>query len=520
MFAIVLALLMLLSACSSAPPTGPEAAKALIEESAAAMGGWAALDAVKSQEILVGGGDWEPMQAVEPTGDPRTINTFGQSTVVDFEKNRMRLTFDAIRVYPNRAPVKFAEVIEGDAGMLESVDATGKVVRERLHPSRYATRLRDVRRLPIRLLYTAKSASDLTRLPDKDEGNKTIHILRYTDGGMPVELHLDSFNKLPMRIIYTEDDPIYGDTLNEVAFTEWRDYTGVRLPQGQSIFLNGNKIREERVRTLINNAKLDEAALTVPAEIRSQPEVGDRVVSQWTLRRAVMGVGYQDFARPQKVDLVEVSKGVYHVKGSTHHSMAIEMKDHIIVIEAPLYEERSAAVIKALEEKIPGKPIKYVVMTHFHIDHSGGIRAYAAKGATIVAPESAVEFLKTMLSRPKTVRPDSLAKAGNTTPNIEGVKDMKSLTDGERTVELRQVENPHAAGMLVAYLPAEKVLFVSDLYTPGTPVDPTNTSGIANAIALHTAITSANLSVDRIVGGHGDIAPLGDLVKVTALPKS
>jgi len=520
MFAIVLALLMLLSACSSAPPTGPEAAKALIDESAAAMGGWAMLDAVKSQEILVGGGDWEPMQAVDPNGEPRTINTFGQSTIVDFERNRMRLTFDAIRVYPTRAPVKFVEVIDGDAGMLESVDATGKVVRERLHPSRYATRLRDVRRLPLRVLYTAKSAPDITRVPDRNEGNKTLHILHYTDGGMPVELQIDSFNKLPMRIIYTEDDPVYGDTLNEVAFAEWRDYSGVRLPQGQSVFLNGNKIREERVRTLINNTKLDEAALTVPPEIRSQPEIGDRIVSQWILRRVVMGVGYQDFARPQKVDLVEVSKGVYHVKGSSHHSMAIEMKDHLVLIEAPLYEERSAAVIKALEEKIPGKPIKYVVMTHFHIDHSGGLRAYAAKGATIIGPESAVPFLKTMLSRPKTVRPDSLAKAGNTTPNIEGVKETKSLTDGDRTIELIQIENPHVSGMLVAYLPAEKVLFVSDLYTPGTPVEPTNTTGIANAVALDTAITGGRLSVDRIVGGHGDIAPLRDLAKVTALPKS
>ncbi len=487
MFAIVLALLMLLSACSSAPPTGPEAAKALIDEAAAAMGGWAMLDAVKSQEILVGGGDWEPMQAVDPNGEPRTINTFGQSTIVDFERNRMRLTFDAIRVYPTRAPVKFAEVIDGDAGMLESVDATGKVVRERLHPSRYATRLRDVRRLPLRVLYTAKSAPDITRVPDRNEGNKTLHILHYTDGGMPVELQIDSFNKLPMRIIYTEDDTVYGDTLNEVA---------------------------------INNTKLDEAALTVPPEIRSQPEIGDRIVSQWILRRVVMGVGYQDFARPQKVDLVEVSKGVYHVKGSSHHSMAIEMKDHLVLIEAPLYEERSAAVIKALEEKIPGKPIKYVVMTHFHIDHSGGLRAYAAKGATIIGPESAVPFLKTMLSRPKTVRPDSLAKAGNTTPNIEGVKETKSLTDGDRTIELIQIENPHVSGMLVAYLPAEKVLFVSDLYTPGTPVEPTNTTGIANAVALDTAITGGKLSVDRIVGGHGDIAPLRDLAKVTALPKS
>jgi glyoxylase-like metal-dependent hydrolase (beta-lactamase superfamily II) len=513
MFAIVLALLMLLSACSSAPPTGPEAGRALIEESAAAMGGWAAMDAVKSQEILTGGGDLEPMQAIEPNGEARAINQFGQSVVVDYEKNRMRLTFDAMRVYPSRLALKFAEVIDGDAGMLETATAKGDVTRERLHPGRLATRQRDVRRLPIRVLYTAKNASDLTRAEDKVEGSLTLHVLRYSDGGQSAELHLDSFNKLPVRVIYSEDDPVYGDTLNELAYLDWREYSGIRLPQTHAYFLNGNKIREERVRTLINNPKYDEASLIIPENIRSQSEDGERIVSQWPLRRVVMGTGYLDFGRQQKVDIVEAAKGVYHIKGSSHHSMAVEMKDHIVVIEAPLFEERSLAVIKALEEKIPGKPIRYVVMTHFHIDHSGGMRAYAAKGATIVAHEANVDFLKTMLSRPKTIRPDSLAKAGSITPGIEGFNGVKSLTDGERTVELREIPNPHSAGMLAAYLPVEKLIFSSDLFTPGTPIDPANTSGLANAAALYKAIIDQKIVVDRVVGGHGDIAPVGDLAK-------
>src|SRR5262245_13112359 len=119
-------------------------------------------------------------------------------------------------------------------------------------------------------------------------------------------------------------------------------------------------------------------------------------------------------------------------------------------------------------------------MTHFHIDHSGGIRSYAAKGASILTQEGNVDFVKTVLSRPKTIRPDSLAKAANVTPNVEGVKDVKSLTDGERTIELREIANPHSAGMLIAYLPQEKLVFVSDLFTPGTPVDPANRNGIDN----------------------------------------
>src|SRR5256885_3265424 len=99
MLAIVFAILMLLTACSSAQPTGPDAARALIDESAAAMGGWDRMDQVKVQQIVTAGGDLEPLQAVQPGGQARVINRFSQGIIADFEKNRARVTFDASREY-------------------------------------------------------------------------------------------------------------------------------------------------------------------------------------------------------------------------------------------------------------------------------------------------------------------------------------------------------------------------------------------------------------------------------------
>src|SRR5690348_15781504 len=94
MLAIVVAFLLLLSACSSAQPTGPAAARELIEESAAAMGGCAAMDAVKVQQVITAGRDLEPMQGVKPEGEPRVINRYSQGIIADFENKRMRVTFD------------------------------------------------------------------------------------------------------------------------------------------------------------------------------------------------------------------------------------------------------------------------------------------------------------------------------------------------------------------------------------------------------------------------------------------
>ncbi len=275
-------------------------------------------------------------------------------------------------------------------------------------------------------------------------------------------------------MIYIEDDPVYGDAPNEVFFSDWKDHNGVYLPETQITRLNGKKIREEHVRTVANNPPIENAAFLIPAEVKSQPENGQRIVSQWVLRRAVMGVGYQDFGREQKVELAEVARGVYHVRGGSHHSMVVEMKDHLVVVEAPLFDERSVAVIRALEERFPGKPVRYLVITHFHFDHLGGVRGYVAKGVTLLAHKSIVPFISEMNDRPHTLRPDSLAKISEkpavSYSGIEGVTDVKALSDGERTIELRSVENDHASGMLIVYLPKEKVVFVSDLYSPPGPV--------------------------------------------------
>ncbi len=515
---------MLLSACGSEPETGGPAALALLDEVADSMGGWDVLSSIERQENVTQGNDWDPMQAFEPGAD-RQINGFGRTLQIDFTRSSMRLAFDGERIYPNTAPVRFVEVIDGDVGMLQRTNADDETISSRMHPSRFAARMRDFNRLAPRVLSVARDAEGLTRLEDQTVDGKTIHILRYEDGGNAVEMQVDNFTKLPIRVTYTEDDPIYGDTLNELVYLDWRDSqvsateTGqpinARLPFSQAMFLNGVRYRQEESRNIINNGSFDDGTFEIAQEVRDEPENGERVMSQWILRRATGGFGYQGYAQPQAqtVELDEVVPGVLHARGSSHNSMIVEMEDHVIVVEAPLFEERSAAVIAAIEERFPDKPIRHTIVTHFHIDHSGGVRAYAATGATIVGHESIVPFLETMLSRPKTVRPDSLAAASGVTPAVEGVgSEPVELTDGTRTVQVIHVENEHAASMVIAYLPNEKIAFVSDLYSPGGDVLPEN----ANALAFYRGVMAANLDVEQVVGGHGGVGPFRDLAQVMA----
>ncbi|MBI3301950.1 MAG: MBL fold metallo-hydrolase [Deltaproteobacteria bacterium] len=231
--------------------------------------------------------------------------------------------------------------------------------------------------------------------------------------------------------------------------------------------------------------------------------------SHWLWRRIALASPLDE--EQTRVELAEVAKGVFHVTGGTHHSLAVEMADHLIVVDAPLYEERSQAVLAALRKKFPGKPVRFIVNTHFHNDHSGGLRAYVAAGARVVTGKVNEEFFQQVFRAPHTRVPDSLQQ--NPKPAvIEAVAaEKKVLTDGERVVEIYPVETSHVEGMLVVYLPREKLLFVTDLFSPGAPRQVP-----AWCHELLAALDRHGLQVERIAGGHGKVGSLAELRQAAA----
>src|SRR3989442_12591021 len=56
-----------------------------------------------------------------------------------------------------------------------------------------------------------------------------------------------------------------------------------------------------------------------------------------------------------------ITDGVFYIRGGTHHSVAVEFRDHVVVVEGPLNEQRSLAVIAEVKKLIPNKPIRYLV---------------------------------------------------------------------------------------------------------------------------------------------------------------
>jgi len=495
----------------SGPQTGEPTARRSLEASAEAMGGWDALRNAHTQRLVSEGSEWEPFQAFRP-GENLQVNRFTSTLTLDYSSSSIRLELQADMIHPRVRSQQFTEVINGGLGMLEQAETDGTLERSRLHSSRTATRLRDLNRTPVRVLLTASQASALTRLPDETADGVSYQVLEYRDFGQAVRLRLESSTSLPASVAYLEDDPVQGDTWNEIRWSDWRPLGDLKLPYALEQRVNGLIIRKETFQTIQNNPPVaPQNDFAIPEEIRQAPEVGEPVVSQWVLRRVAMGASYLDFTQSQKAPLQAVAPGVWLATGAGHQTLVIEMSDHLMLVEAPLYDERSLAVIQAVKEKFSAKPIRYIVMTHHHNDHSGGIRTYVAEGATVVAHSSLLPFLRTVFTSPKTVRPDSLARlvAGSgKQPEIklEGVDKLKEYTDGTRVVRLYPVTpNPHAESLLLVYLPGELLTFAADLVTPDLLSE---TSAIeTRAFAYYDFVKKNGLQVDRIGRVHGEVIP-------------
>ena len=102
-----------------------------------------------------------------------------------------------------------------------------------------------------------------------------------------------------------------------------------------------------------------------------------------------------------------------------------------------LNDERAAAVIAEAHRLVPGKPIRSVINSHHHFDHSGGLRAFAAAGIGVITHESNRAFFESAPMAPAAMTPDRQQSARRRVP-VEGVHDKRVLIDGARTVESHQ----------------------------------------------------------------------------------
>ena len=301
-------------------------------------------------------------------------------------------------------------------------------------------------------------------------------------GHMNVRATVDR-KRLVEYVQATIPNAVLGDITIEVRYSDYKDFGGVQFPSKIEQSAGGFPSVDLTITGVRTNVAVD---LDVPETVRQAASPYAKVISE------------------------KVTDGVWYVTGGSHHSAVIEMSDHLIVVEGPLNDERALAVLAEARGLSP-KPIKLVVNSHHHFDHAGGLRAVAGEGITILTHEVNRPFFARVLATPATVSPDHLTRSGKKGV-VEGVRDRHVVSDATREVEIHHIAgNAHHEGLLMVYLPKERLLIQADAFTPGPANAPPPTPPYPFTVSLADNITRLNLNVDQLLPLHGRIVPLAEL---------
>jgi len=282
-------------------------------------------------------------------------------------------------------------------------------------------------------------------------------------------------------------NPVLGDTALVATYSDYKDFNGVQFPGRIAITEDGSPIWDLTITEVTTNAAPD---LAVPEAVQAAVVPPVQVVSTM------------------------LAPGVWHLTGGSHHSLVVEFADYMAVIEAPLTEERSMAVIAEAKTLVPNKPIQYLLTTHHHFDHTGGLRTYVAEGATIVTHQSNVAYFEKAAMAPATIMADMQAKSPKQ-PMFQGVSEKYSITDGNQTIDVYPTTgDTHTNEYTLIYLPKSRILVEADAFSPGPADAPVPAMPPPNAVTLNDQIKALNLNVATIAPIHGRGAvPIAELRK-------
>lgn len=228
-------------------------------------------------------------------------------------------------------------------------------------------------------------------------------------------------------------------------------------------------------------------------------------MKRWT-RGAVLGawlassVAMAQFgASPAELDLVRVTDDIYVIHNDfvPGNIVALVTDEGVLLVDTKyaIDYENVAAMLAGITDQ----PIRYVVNTHFHDDHSGANQIFQADGARVLASGNA------RLMMLNTGRDDGL-------PDIT-VDDRATIHIGGTSVDLYYFGRSHTDGDIVAHFPDQGVLAAGDMYAndPGTP-ELVDYPGGGSAREWPRSLTRAlALDFTTVVPGHGTVATREDL---------
>ena len=280
---------------------------------------------------------------------------------------------------------------------------------------------------------------------------KRYNVLSFTGDNKAAVNGFINDQNLVERVETQIDNAVLGDMSFEAVYTDYKDFGGVKFPTRIVQRQGGHPVFD----LTVSDVKPNAAVAIQPPQGRGGAPAGSGGAAG----------GAQANATPSE----KLADGVYLILGG-YASVAVEFKDHLAIVESGQSDARGEAVIAEAKRLVPNKPIRYIVNTHHHFDHSSGLRPLVAEGATVVTHQVNQKFYERVFTMPRTLNPDRLARSPRK-PAFETLTDRKVLTDGNQVLELHHLRGSgHNEGIIVAYLPKLRILIEADAYNP--PADP------------------------------------------------
>jgi glyoxylase-like metal-dependent hydrolase (beta-lactamase superfamily II) len=287
------------------------------------------------------------------------------------------------------------------------------------------------------------------------------------------------------------ENTVYGDLSVEFDYSNYMNMNGVQVPTGISQKQAGMETFNANITSATANPSNLNELLTPPAPGRGGPA----------------GPPPPAPAAAGAPMVEKLGDGAFWIHGN-YASLAIDMGDHILVVEAGDNDARGTAVMAAAKQAIPNKRITQLVISHPHSDHLSGVEAAIAEGATLMVGRASAQFVQRAFSGPRTLANDALSKVSNPKVQVQGLADDTTLkgTNG-RVVEVHAFPNEHSESLVMVYLPAEKVLWTADVFLAGMPFNQNQFAVTKSMLATSdrlnlqwtTAIPAHNLTPERAV---------------------
>ncbi|MGH7539011.1 MAG: MBL fold metallo-hydrolase [Gemmatimonadales bacterium] len=472
--------LLAVALCVAAVPrvAPAQSPRDVIARVVAAMGGEAALRGINAVTSEYQGATFALGQEETPASPARATLVFGRATA-DYRGQRRLTAFEQRAV--SGTVSRLRRVLAGGISML---DNNGRLTPD--GPLVTAGEATVLRRGADRLLLAAlDNPGALTTLAPKRWRGERHPGVRVALGPDTLDLYFDPRSALLTVSEALSDDPILGDRRTVTWFTRWQASGGMMFARQVDVEVNGRLNSHTVITAVTVNPDTPDSLFVIPDSIAGQ-----------VLRTAP----------PITVTLAELAPGVWRAEGGSHHSLVVDQGTRLVVVEAPQSTRRIQAVLDTLRSRFPGRPVGAVVNTHHHWDHAGGMRGALAAGRRVVTHARNAAFVRGIAAAPKTVSPDSLSRRPRA-PSLTLVDDTLTLGEGDSRVVVYRLPTAHVEGMLAAYLPAARLLFTSDVLSPGPTMSAT---GAAEVVAFARARA---LSIERVAGGHGGVANWVDVEK-------